>query len=157
MDITRGRAAHQKTLADPPKSRPTPRASEATDRLTHTGRESHSPAAKKKKVQPNVGGGGGGGSGGVRLQETAETAKWLAGTSHTQFSQCAAMAMLLCAWWSNSGPGYRQVADRTPQKVPDGSTGEPAPVTTHNKQTDPAFSALIFLSLPHKNTNLESN
>lgn len=47
--ITRGRVAHQKTHADPPKSRPTPRASEATDRLTHTGRESHSPAAKKEK------------------------------------------------------------------------------------------------------------
>jgi hypothetical protein len=52
------------------------------------------------------------------------------------------MAMLLCAWWSNSGPGYRQVADRTQQKVPDGSTGEPGAVTVH-KENDPAFSALI--------------
>jgi len=43
------------------------------------------------------------------------------------------MAMLLCAWWSNSGPGYRQVADRTQQKALDGSTGEPGAVRALKK------------------------
>jgi hypothetical protein len=134
----------------PRRSRPTPRSSEATAD-SHTRRESLScTQQKRKRSNPAAAAAA---VCGFKKRRKLPSGSPAAGVQQSQ-SVSAAMAMLLCAWWSNSGPGYRQVADRTHQKVPDGSTGEPGAVTTH-KQTDTAFSALIgkilYFPFHHKN------